>query len=140
MFVHPFAEWINTDGAKKKKAIAKVLVIISGLYICSQCLFIAARVNNIVKNPDETGYLGSYPSDQAPYLKETYDYNFDASEYADKNRVCVQIEDVWYQSYIEMCLSYEDIDFYSIPDYEFNYNVLRENQPVYLEGDPIITE
>ena len=137
--ISPIVRPINGEKLSVKKPLYLFVTITSFVFITAQTGFIGARIVNIFENENGTGYLGTYPSDQAPYLKETFDYDFDASVYKDK-QVAVCIDDPWYQSYIEMCLSYEDIQYYSIPDYRFIYNSLREIQPELNDGDIIITE
>ena len=77
-----------------------------------------------------------YPidSDQYPYLKEEFGYQFDARQYANEEIVIVNIDDSWYQSYIEMALTYEGIPYFSIPDFDFRTNQMRDSQFTIPEG------
>lgn len=96
------------------------------------------RVYDAVANKDCTGYLGNYPSDQAPYLKQNYPYEFDASAYEDNEVVAICIEDSWYQDYVKLSLAYEGIFYYAVPDTVFNRVIYKEVQQEINEGDIVI--
>lgn len=121
------------------KMIQRGLLIISSLFVISQFLFGCMRLHDVLVNKDCTGYLGNYPSDQFPSLKESYPYHFNAEKYKDEEMVAILIDNGWYQDYVKLSLAYEGISYYGVPTYQSGYNVLSDSQAVYVEGDTVIT-
>lgn len=137
VMVEPFFRFVR-ERERSKGITASVTVVISCLFLACQMFMTGMRAYDAAANPDGTGYLGNYPSDQMPYLKEKYPYGFHAENYRDTATVAVNIDDNWYQDYIEIALTYEGIPFYVVPDYIFQTKELRDIQPAIREGDMII--
>lgn len=111
----------------------------SAIFICCQIVFAGMRGYDGIIAGNCTGYLGNYPSDQAPYLKENYPYGFDPKAYRGNEVVAIRIEDGWYQDYVKLSLAYEGIAYYAVPDTVFNRFVKKEVQPSLNEDDVVIT-
>lgn len=155
MISMPFRSWIFNDkedkiqgngtesktrtGGTIKSVIRWFAIGTSVLFLSCQVIFAGMRVYDTMANKDCTGYLGNYPSDQAPYLKEKFRYDFDASQYAGEPIVAINIEDMWYLDYIKISLAYEGIQYYAVPDNVFDRGQLNEVQPSIQQGHRIIT-
>ena len=62
----------------------------------------------------------------------------DAKQYINEEIVIVDIDDGWYQSYIEIALTYEGISYYSVPDLAYFTNQERVSQFAIPEGTVLI--
>ena len=96
---------------KRKKLSYSAVSLISCLFLICQVYMVGLRIYDAATNTNCTGYMGNYPSDQFPYLKETFRYDFDAKKYIGLGTVVVDVEDEWYQKYIKMALTYEGIPY-----------------------------
>ncbi len=151
IYISPFLFMLLADSAmtalfcKKNirhgagKVLYTLLFTVSVLFIACQTLFACMRVIDIASNDSCTGYMGTYPSDQKPYLKETYPYHFNARNYTDTVPVAIQIEDRWYQDYVKLVLTHEGIPYYAVPDYNFGRGGEKEQQPILNPDDVIVT-
>ncbi|HAF27219.1 MAG TPA: hypothetical protein DCG85_07905 [Lachnospiraceae bacterium] len=142
LYISPFLYLMIVDtlvwAVADKRRFVRVMTFVPVVFIVVQFAFLAMRIQTVISNDNGTGYPRNYPSDQNPGLKEQYSYDFDAKEYKDSDGVCVNVEDPWYQSYIEMALDYEGISYYSVPDIAFYNNVERESTRLVDEADAII--
>lgn len=135
----PLLSALWEKGKVRYKLCRYALAAVSGLFVVCQLVFAGMRICDVIGNESCTGYLGNYPSDQAPYLKQTYAYEFDAEDYAGEDEVAVVIEDAWYQDYVKMALAYEGISCYAVPDSVFDRPEWKEVQPKLQDGDITIT-
>ncbi len=140
LFLFPL--WDTAGGThigKLRKLCKCVTMAVSATFVCCQLFIVGMRIYDAAVNRNCTGYLGNYPSDQAPQLKMNYPYEFDAKAYRDNELVAIHIEDPWYLDYVKLSLAYEGIFYYAVPDTAFNRYVQKELQPVLNANDVIIT-
>lgn len=123
---------------KKARFLYTSALYVSILFVTCQTVFVGMRILNIADNDNCTGYLGTYPSDQKPYLKEKYPYHFDAGNYSDTAPVAIRIKDGWYQDYVKLALTYEGIPYYAVPDSAFGSGRNKEEQPTLNREDTVI--
>lgn len=122
--LNPLSEFVRKrhkqeSRMKGKKVNAWILHCFVIIFLSTQIIFAGMRMVNIFTNKAGTGFLGNYPSDQMPELKETYSYDFNAKDFKGCKLVEIRTEDDWYQSFLELSLAYEDISYYSVPDILF---------------------
>lgn len=143
ILANPAMELLFTGETQIKKNVSGfcygILLAASVLFISCQIIFAGMRIYNIAGNENGTGYLGNYPSDQMPGLKNNYPYQFDAAKYTEENVVLINIENCWYQDYVKLALTYEGIPYYAVPDYNFSASSIKEVQPEIHDGDTVIT-
>ena len=121
-----------------QKHMRRCMLGVSGLFVACQLLFAGLRIYDTVVNEDCTGYLGNYPSDQAPYLKQTFSYDFEPELYREEDVLAIVVEDPWYQDYVKIALTYEGIAHYAVPDSVFDRPTWKEEQGSLGVGDKVL--
>jgi len=139
MLSTPARNWLmHVQNEKIRKKKKNIVYYVSILFVGCQLVFAGMRVYDTAVNADCIGYLGNYPSDQAPVLKQSFPYDFKAEDYIGEEEVAIAIDNTWYQDYIKISLAYEGIYYYAVPDYVFGQPALKDDQPELKEGAVII--
>ncbi len=121
----------------KKTMIQYCLLVVSLVFIICQISALGLRILQIKRDKNGVMALGYYYPQMESAVKESFDFNFDASQYEDEDHVAVVGGNGYSQLYVKLCLVYYDVDYYTVYDwgaFDFTYNEDKTLQ----EGDTAI--
>lgn len=117
--------WIPALQPEKwKRWSAKPAVLVAAVLLLSNVKMVSDRIFEIRVNPGCTGYLGNYPSDLIPGLKQGAVFSFDTREMEDVDGVRIRNLDrvsdyQLYLQYLKVKLTCAEIPF--VPENDVNY-------------------
>ena len=117
--------------------IERGLLTVSALFILCQISALCLRLIAIKTNYDGVLAMGYYYPQMESDVKEGYHFTFDASKYADEDVVAVIGGDGYYQLYVKLCLTYYDIDYYTLYDWN-GFDLIYDEDETLREGDTSI--